>query len=327
MHKIFFVLPLKINSYESGSDLERVKKILFPSMVKYFDLNQIRQFLIIVPDNEQQEILMGLREFEKKLNLSVISEKKVLALIPGWKKHAVLHRALDPLKRIDRRINGGKLFEHLRLKKGWNTSGGWVKQQMLKIFAAKLIDGDYYMTLDADLCLTRPADFKILFPDGKAISTLAAAGKHSEWWACSARILGTKLQLKDEDLVTGVTPVILSTSVVIELINYLHLKSQENRYMTIFEYLATVQGWTEYSLYWLFLLQFYGKEKYYTDENHVQIRHQAYSVWERHQAPDVKALRERIDSAFHDKRSLFLVIQSSCIPLVECHEVIKDYLL
>ena len=38
MDKISFVLPLKISGNKFGSDLNRVKKILLPSIRKYFNL-------------------------------------------------------------------------------------------------------------------------------------------------------------------------------------------------------------------------------------------------------------------------------------------------
>lgn len=74
MDKISFVLPLKINAYNLGSDLQRVKRILFPSLIKYFSLSWIDRFLIIVPAKERAEIEAELKEFQAVLPLKVIAE-------------------------------------------------------------------------------------------------------------------------------------------------------------------------------------------------------------------------------------------------------------
>ena len=326
MNDISFVLPLKINTNPLGSDLERIKKILLPSLVKYFEVNRIRCFLIIVPSREYREVCSQLKEFMSILKLSVVPEQKILDMAPGWKQHIFLHRVFYVFKEIDFKFNNGKFFEDTRLKKGWKTLSGWYKQQLLKMFASKLIDSEYYMTLDADLCLTRPTDVKTLFPDGKAIFTPEIVEAHRDWWVGSSRVLNIELKLKPEDSVINVTPEILSREVVSRLIDYLMAKARQNKFPTVFEYLATVRPWTEYTLYWLFLLEFYKMEDYYTNQMKVATLHRYHSVWERHEAPNMTMLREHIHAAFHDPSALFLVTQSSCVSLIEYCEAIKEYL-
>lgn len=329
MDKISFVLPIKINVNNLGSDLERVKRILFPSLIKYFDLSQIGKFLIIVPGNEQGEISGQLKDFKEKLRLSVIAEEEVLTLVPGWKKHIFIHRNLRLLGKIDHKINRGRLSEKLKLKGGWDNLSGWLKQQLLKLFSSKMIETDFYMTLDADLCLTRPVNFEILFPDGKAIRSWDMVSTHYDWWVGSARILGIPLRLDKEDPVISVTPEILATPVVVQLLDYLLLKSREQNYSTIFDYLITNKSWTEYTLYWLFLLEFYKTSDYYSSNANVQTLFHDGCVWEKNDAPNKEMLCRRIESAFQKRTSggLFLVVQSNCIPMEEYDEVIKSYLI
>ena len=326
MDKISFVLPLKISGNKFGSDLNRVKKILLPSIRKYFNLCQIDKFIIITLSEEYDEVSKELYEFHNDLNLSIITEENVLELIPGWGKHINIHKILRPLKGLDVRFNRGKLFESIRLKDSWFNMGGWYKQQVLKICSAKMINTDYYMTLDADICLTQSTDMITLFPAGKAIYTHDKMVIYYDWYLGSAKMLDINLQFVKEEKVIGVTPEILSTRVILHLIDYLNAKAHEKKYISLFEYLAANCCWTEYTLYWLFLHKYFRKDDFYTSENHIPTLESSYSIWFKNQAPNKNTLLNTIDKAFMDKKGLFLIIQSNSISLEEYYDKIKNYL-
>lgn len=326
MNKISFVLPLKIHANKFGSDLERVSKVLLPSILKNFDIGRIEKFLVIVPENEQAEVAEKLKEFAAPLTLSVLPEEELLATVPGWKTHLLAFRLLWRFKNIDTAHNEGKFFRYLKLADGWNNLNGWRRQQLLKLLAARMVSTPYYMTLDSDLCLTCPADMTTLLPEGKALVELEPAYEHPEWWMGSAEILDTPFVYQKDEAVMGVTPELLSTRVAVQLIDHLASVARKRGYLTLFEYLSTNRQWTEYSLYWLFLSEFYEKNDFYAEENGTYSMHSPHNVWEREQAPDAKELCKRIDAAFKEKTALFLVIQSARIPLAEYLEAINKHI-
>jgi hypothetical protein len=152
-------------------------------------------------------------------------------------------------------------------------------------------------------------------------------GINHDWWLGSAKMLDLNFKFGKEKKGIGVTPEILSTRVTLNLIDFLHSKAQEKKFITIFDYLATNNCWTEYTLYWLFLLNNYNKEEYYASENHFQILESGYSVWFKDQALDKVAFLKNIDAAFAENRGLFLIIQSNCMPLSEYYETIKKHII
>lgn len=308
--KISFVLPLKINAHNLGSDLERVEKILFPTFLKFFKLEEIGTFLLIVPAAEEEQISSHLAPFKDKLKLSVVPEEEILAVVPGWKKPNFIQEKL-----------GGA-------KSGWAQLSGWLKQQVLKMLAAEFIEEEFFITLDADICLLRPMDMAALFYNGKAIFADEEMAVHEEWWAGAAKVLDIPLKVPKEQLVISVTPEILCTRVVRELNARLIAKAQEKNHPTLLEYLAANQPWSEYSLYWLYLLEFHGQDKYYTTARHSFSLHSDDCLWDRNAAPDKSAVRRRIEAAFSNVKDkpLFLIIQSAWFHLSEYRDIVKAWL-
>ncbi len=327
MDKISFVLPLKIYGNEFGSDLERVKNILIPSIIKYFNVNQIEKFFIITISSEHDEVSRELSIYENAVNLSIIPEESLLLLVPGWERHCNLHNNIRFFKSMDMHISRGKTFELLKLKDSWFNLPGWYKQQMLKMFSALLIRTGYYMTLDADLCLTRPADMSTLFPEGRAIYTPEDLSINHDWWLGSAKVLDIDHKICRDNKGMGVTPEIISTLVMKNLVEYLNYMASTKKYSTLFEYLSANRCWSEYTLYWLYLLKHYNVEDFYRNANISPPLESCHSVWFKDQALDKKAFREKIDAAFAGNGGLFLIIQSNCIPLSEYYEIIRNHLI
>lgn len=324
MDKISFVLPLKIHANKFGSDLDRVSKVLLPSILKNFDSGNIDKFLVIVPENEQMEVAVQLKNFVNPLKISVIPEEDILALAPGWKIHQLAYRLLWRFKNSDTAPGKGGLLDFLKLANGWHNLNGWRRQQILKLLAARMISTPYYMTLDSDLCLTCPVDITTLLPAGKALVELEPAYEHPNWWEGSAGILDIPFEYRKDEMVMSATPELLSTRLAAELMDHVASVARRKGYLTLFEYLSTNRNWTEYSLYWLFVKAFYAKEDFHIQGTEYAM-HSPNNVWEREQAPDANELRKRIDAAFREKNGLFLVIQSARIPLTEYLEVITRH--
>ncbi|MFC1761587.1 DUF6492 family protein [Planctomycetota bacterium] len=328
-NKISFVLPFKNDANTYGKNLLRLKNILLPSLKKFFDFNDVDKFLIIAPDDECQEILSYLNQ-KKDLTLfkiTIVSETEVLNSISGWKLHEIHLKLIRFMKYCDRKFCGNKLMHNYR--SAWYYLDGWYRQQLLKLFAAKFIRTPQYVTLDADICLGQEANYQTLLPGGKAIYTpldlKESSGLAIGWYETSRQMLGYTSNPSCSDIVMHVTPEILWTDVVNNLLDHLKKMASQKRCLTIFEYLSSKLGWTEYSLYWVFLCQNYNKEDYYCN-NTVFPLDAKNSVWFKENARNKEELKEYVDRSFQEKSALFFVLQSNSLPADDCIEVLKDYL-
>jgi hypothetical protein len=324
------VLPLKING-SKGNDLFRLTNILLPSLLKYLDVRQIHDFIVVVPDNECSQVQDSLAQFASRLSIRVIPETDVLKQIPGWN----LHRCLTLLSRIRRKINTvcptllWRLFGRNQRKANWFELGGWYKQQLLKLFVAKLVKTPFYLTCDADLCLTREANCTVLFPGGKALIELEIISNHPEWWSSSAAMLDSQFRLQPSDTGMSVTPAILSSKVVNSLLLHLEQKAREKKYLTIFDYMVNNSGWTEYTLYWLHLLNFHKPDDFYyfsEDTEHISLFDIRNSLWLESQLLQQGSLKNKITSAFGNKNSLFLVVQSNSVAAKDYLDAVWEFL-
>ena len=123
-----------------------------------------------------------------------------------------------------------------------------------------------------------------------------------------------------------VTPELYVTPVVVRLMDHLIVKSRQAGFPSVFDYLAVMPAWAEYTLYWLFLRENYSVGDYYTDRPHVPILGVDQSVWVKNQFTDVAMLQSRIESTIRNQSALFMAIQSSCVPFADCYEAIRFHL-
>ncbi len=315
MKRLSFVLPLAARAKPGGDDVARACGILLPSLAKFLDPGMPVAGLVIVPAGERTAVAAALSPFSARLGLRVVSEEDLLDLFPGGNAK---HRCpLRLLKRADLKFFGGRIFSALGSRAGWDTLDGWRRQQLLKLLAAQMTEDQFYLTLDADVCLTQPARLTNFFPGGKALFTPEPTASHPTWWRGSAAILGLPPGSAELDAAMGVPPAILSRQVVLDLLERLAELANADASMTIFERLASRDDWTEYSLYWLFLLERGETDRLHTALGSPALRHSEHNIWERRHAPEADAVRTRVEAAFRDARGLFIVIQSPCIPLEE----------
>ena len=96
---------------------------------------------------------------------------------------------------------------------------GYAVQMALKLLAARLVQTDYYLTLDADVVLLQPTLLSRLHRRGRAVYEDEARFVHPDWWQSSSWLLGLNT---DGSVVSGrgahygnggfsVTPAMLST--------------------------------------------------------------------------------------------------------------------
>jgi len=209
------VLPLKLSSHYHHNELTRFICILLPSLNKYLDIASVHEFIIICKPEEIKLVKNELGKQQSSLPINIISENLILK---------------------------GKVISKTK---------GWYIQQLLKLGIARRIKTNYYLVLDSDCFLTKPFDYEKLFHHEKLIMNSNSWKVHKNWWLNSANIMGIPFDILKEKPVIGVTPEILITSSVCDLLDFLTYK---NEHLDWDEYLCT-QKFTEFTLYWLFLIK------------------------------------------------------------------------
>jgi len=204
--RMTFVLPLA-----GAHDLNTVRRNLLPSLDEFFPLGDLHQVLVIGKDDEVDGLSFhdivspGLNE-----RIVVLSESAVAG--------------------TDSRFRSAR---------------GWVKQQVLKLKAARIVTTGRYCTLDSDMYLVRPCQLSDWVRAGRCRYDRPPPGLHRKWWKRAARALNVPLTGALETQF-GVTPAILVTQIVEELLDDFERRESE---LTR----AISRGATEYTLYWLFL--------------------------------------------------------------------------
>jgi hypothetical protein len=230
------------------------------SIIKNFNLNDIDKIYIITKNEEITKIY----------NL-IINNELLL-------KYIKLFNILDEKNICDNVFNDGYRY-----------------QMILKLFASKIIKTQYYITLDSDIYLTKKISLNDLIIDNKPITNIEKMQAHYEWWEASNKIINQKIN-KNYNCI-GVTPTILITNVVNDLLNKYEndiLFSKKNFY------------YTEYSLYNLFINEKYNSiyELYY-DKN-------LYNncIWVKDNFTDLNDLKKKINFQFKNENTIFSLVQS-----------------
>lgn len=147
-----------------------------------------------------------------------------------------------------------------------NETEGWFKQQLLKLLAHKIVTTNTYIVVDADMFLTTELSYENLHPDGKVLYSSepwqTINGKYfsqnSNWWISSCSILNyRKEDLYFQTDLLGVTPQTFIVSIVSELINHLNNSLGEN-----WQDILCEKRFTEFTLYWIYVLQTNSKHLY-----------------------------------------------------------------
>jgi len=221
MQRLNAVLPLKIDTGYSVDDHLRVG-LLFRSILK-FAPNLFSEILIVCPDGDIERTTDFLKNWLGRLPLRFIGEEQ---FIPALKNH----------------------------RDKW----GYLKQMVIKLWAAVSCPDPYIMTLDADIVCIKPTEYSNLFFDGKAIMQLGPNDQvpiFFDWYVESRRILN--VAIKKGELAASVTPAILSRDIAQSLATEIERATKIN----MIDYLMSHKGrivwsklvrstWTEYALYY-----------------------------------------------------------------------------
>jgi hypothetical protein len=235
--RIDAVLPLILR------DLERAEQLLIPSMTAYLDVLGVCR--VVVPDDE-------IPEFSRRISnprIQIIGE----------------HEVIPELRWFRRTVDEGE-----GTGKGLR---GWFVQQLIKLSIARFVQTPFYLTLDADVLCCRSISYDDLIVEGRSLTFIQENGEkgNDRWYERSAQLL----ELPRSERSHGVTPALLSTAGVMELLEFFAERLRPNHLRPEALLLANVP-WTEYSLYYTFLEQT-GR----FDQFHIptKVRTSANNVW------------------------------------------------
>jgi len=225
------------------------------------------RILVVVPDRELEQVRAGLPSGELELRL-----------LPEFE--------LVPELRVLTRLPG------------------WYRQQLVKLEAARLVQGDFYLTLDADLIATRPVDLEEVCAGGTAPCAVTHRDLHPRWYEGAEALIGSRLPR--QGISHAVTPTILHREAVAALTQHLDQRWTLGRYSSGLRGLKQRLGhayvavggagelrgklqpwrlllccsrpWSEYSLYYSFL-EWSGRFERYHHETAEALYATERSIW------------------------------------------------
>lgn len=198
----------------------------------------------------------------------------------------------------------------------------WYKQQLIKLGIANRVKTAFYLTLDADIILTKNLKASDLITNNRAICCTDTTNLHPLWYTNAERVL----KLKRRTWVSHhVTPVILNREAVLKMQQYIegiapfwYTKNRALRqwitgfmrrpnFKTWTYYLLRQIPWTEYSLYYTYLEATDQFEQYHYYAKDQGSLYSTHSLWFKEQIASWTP-----EAAFQaDDPSFFIVIQSN----------------
>lgn len=287
------VLPLALSRRGGMGDLKRCD-ILFSSLSHFAKRNLFEQILVVVPSKDRRSISDCIMR-SKNLPLVIVDENEIL---PQFKEFPEV--------------------------------GGWYRQQIIKLFAANMVNTEFYLTLDSDVVLCKPLGLDQLLIDGRALIEPLARSFYPRWWPGSAELLG--LINDPEAPGMSITPALLSATVCRQLFQDIGERFNRDWAYVLLEKAhahlrdpGTVLGWTEYTLYYL-TLEHHGvfDQFHFRPKVGDQRLLCSESVW---YPDDVKTLNM---SAYFERKNvgIFAVFQStSGLPIRRLKNEVQKYFM
>lgn len=270
-HKIPAILPISTTGYGYAKlDHKRFKILLF-SLQKCQAQNWLERLYIITPGYQKKIIEKECKDIDF-IRINVLEEDE---LFPEFQKYKRSYR----------------------------------KQMLIKLGAIKLIENEFFLTLDSDLICLQKINPNQLIIDGKALLTYQNKNVHIDWWESSAEILSVPLDVPSPGM--SVTPAILSRTICGYVIEEIQSKFQRSWISVLME---VNRFWTEYSLYFLCAQKKNCLTRYHLhslDERNTRLIDDDYTVWF---AEDLERITK--PNQFLLPSGLFAVLNSSTyIPL------------
>ena len=298
------VLPLVLGEYRGGRDVERAE-ILLRSLERFDKSNILDPILIIVDRYD-------CGAFDRLLARA------------GRKTLLFMHE--------------DEVEPHLGRVRGLH---GWKKQQILKLAISAFVDTPFYLTLDSDIVCAKPLVYINLILDGRGLVQfdgkcgLASAFNRPSWWSAAARVLDTSPGFSDPGV--AVTPFLIARDACARLISHIAALSGVEVSQWIaglfnpgaidgiedFDFAAC--GWTEYSLYHLFLVKHQAFNSYhFTSAKGVQLlsRNSFGFIWTDGSFEQWSA---RVCFGDEDPALFFAVQSRSLVPITQIRKKLRPY--
>ena len=216
--KYSIIMPLKINELNS---FKIFTEISLPLYDKFLQTEYLDSFLIICPSNNIEHISKYTNKYPH-----------------------------IPFKFVN---------EEYILDKNISNVNGWLKQQVIKLVVSSIVKTNHYLIVDSDMYLNQPFKYEDMYYEGKIKYSYEPwqelnnkyYSTNSNWWTSSSKILDYSLdKIYEDKKLMGVTPQIFIKDKVKELINLLEII-----YGKHWQKIICDMNFTEYTLYWLFLLK------------------------------------------------------------------------
>jgi len=236
MSQFTIVMAIKCNTHLHGSqfnNLERFKQIGLRSYKKFLHLKDVKEFIVIVPNNEYTGVKAELTEMEPTFPWVFVQESKLLS-------------------------NG--------------LDAGWQRQQTSKLAVSSMVKTPFYLIVDDDTFLTRPFGYEHLFGiDDKRLILNMSEIDFPMWllWSCKAGGIDVDL-VQQENEIMAITPEIFVTDVVRDLVGTLEKKYGGSDKMT-WQVALGDNKFTEYTLYWSYLISIQKAHTLYDTKGKIKV--------------------------------------------------------
>lgn len=198
------------------------------------------------------------------------------------------------------------LDERNFLHSSMDSVRGWYKQQIIKLTASLIVDTPEYLILDGDHFLVKDLHYSDLKKGDKVaghfepFQTLNSVdySVNSKWWECSVKLLNIQ-NFNEMKRHLSVTPQIVITNYVKDLISELQEKSE------FWEVELCNGGFTEFTLYWLYLYK-RGLDHLYFESD----------LWKHDREVNLLTTEENekvVETAKKEQRTFFSVLQGYLI--------------
>jgi hypothetical protein len=176
-----------------------------------------------------------------------------------------------------------------------NKVHGWHKQQVIKLNICKHISTEFYIVLDSDCYLTKKIALADIYRDNKPI--VALIHKHrNDWLLKSCIYFNIDYDKGCPANVMNVTPQILKTSIVLEVIEKHNVEN------------LIIQGCNEFWIYFCYILKHYNFEQIYNVDIHNQLA--SGGCWHKENMEHMD-IEKFIKNQFDNKETIFTLFQSN----------------
>ena len=270
--KYSIIMPLKINDLSS---FKTFTELSLPLYNKFLETEYLDTFIIICPFEDIEHISKYTNKYPN-IPFKFLNEQDILDI-------------------------------------NINTVNGWYKQQVIKLKISSIITTKHYLVLDSDIYLNQQFRYKDLFHEGKLKYSYEPwqelnnkyYSTNSNWWKSSLTIIDYPIEKIYEDKkLMGVTPQVFITTEVQELIKYLEITHGKDWQKTICD-----MKFTEFTLYWLFLLKNNNTNLYVTD---------GYPLWNHDLNHNILY--------YHTEEEQKLIVKNSVTQNISYFSVIQSYL-